>query len=54
MEHRAVVDTSSSVDPKKPAHHYEGRNVWILTAYGISGLAIFGIIAYYVSNYVAH
>jgi hypothetical protein len=32
----------------------EGRNVWVLTAYGISGLALFGILAYYFSDFVAH
>ncbi|MBV9572930.1 MAG: hypothetical protein JOY93_02660 [Acidobacteriales bacterium] len=30
----------------------EGRNVWVLTAYGISGLALFGILVYYFSTYV--
>ena len=32
----------------------EGRNVWVLTAYGISGLALLGILAYYFSDFVAH
>ena len=32
----------------------EGRGVWVLTAYGISGLALFGILVYYVSTYVTN
>jgi len=34
--------------------HREGRGAWVLTAYGISGLALFGILVYYFSNYVTH
>jgi hypothetical protein len=34
------------------AHHHEGRGAWVLTAYGISGLALFGILIYYVSTYL--
>ncbi len=34
--------------------HREGRNVWILTIYGMSGLALFGVLAYYFSSYIAH
>jgi len=30
----------------------EGRNVWILTAYGISGLALFGVLVYYFCTYI--
>jgi hypothetical protein len=30
------------------------RSVWVLTAYGISGLALFGVLAYYFSSYIAH
>jgi len=30
------------------------RGVWVLTAYGISGLALFGVLAYYFSSYIAH
>jgi len=32
----------------------EGRGVWVLTAYGISGLVLFGILLYYFSTYVTH
>jgi hypothetical protein len=30
-----------------------GRGAWVLTAYGISGLALFGVLAYYFSDYIA-
>jgi hypothetical protein len=29
------------------------RSVWVLTAYGIAGLALFGVLAYYFSSYIA-
>ena len=32
----------------------EGRGAWVLTAYGISGLALFVILAYFFSDYIAH
>jgi hypothetical protein len=30
------------------------RSVWVLTAYGIGGLTLFGVLAYYFSSYIAH
>lgn len=57
MEDRAPVTASSASDnapASAPKHPREGRNVWVLTAYGISGLALLGVLAYYVSNYIAH
>ncbi|MFZ3368393.1 MAG: hypothetical protein WA239_14880 [Candidatus Sulfotelmatobacter sp.] len=36
------------------SRHYEGRGAWVLTAYGISGLALFGILAYFFSDFIAH
>ncbi|HEY7095199.1 MAG TPA: hypothetical protein VH437_00625 [Terriglobales bacterium] len=50
MEERAISNPSTT--SKAPCKH-EGRNVWVLTAYGISGLALFGILAYYVSQFLA-
>jgi hypothetical protein len=32
----------------------EGRDVWVLTAYGLSGLILFGVLAYFFSQYVAN
>ena len=54
MEDRApevspVVEQSSAT-----IRHHEGRGAWVLTAYGISGLALFGILAYFFSDYIAH
>jgi hypothetical protein len=53
MEHQALSD-SSSAGSKTPAKHREGRGFWVLTAYGVSGLAMFGILVYYFSTYVTH
>jgi len=47
MEQRATGSQSSR-------RSQEGRGVWVLTAYGISGLALFGILVYYVSTYLTH
>jgi hypothetical protein len=44
----------SSTDVRGSQVHREGRGVWVLTAYGISGLAMFGILLYYFSSYVTH
>ena len=56
MEHQApqgaAVSTTISQSSAK-AHPREGRNFWVLTAYGISGLVLFGILAYYFSDFVA-
>jgi len=55
MEHRAP--SSSAVSPTQtPAHvaHHEGRGTWVLTAYGISALAVFGVLLYFFSTYVTH
>lgn len=30
------------------------RSVWVLTVYGISGLALFGVLTYYFASYIAH
>jgi hypothetical protein len=53
MEPRALGN-SSTVTQKSSTTQREGRNVWILTAYGISGLALIGVLAYYFSDFVTH
>jgi hypothetical protein len=56
MEDRApVTNSSSAATPPSSAEtpQREGRNVWVLTAYGVSGLALLAVLAYYVSNYIA-
>ena len=56
MEHQApqssAVSTTISQSSAK-VHPREGRNFWVLTAYGISGLVLFGILAYYFSDFIA-
>jgi hypothetical protein len=61
MEDRARVvspttEQSTPTTGQSPAtkHHHEGRGAWVLTAYGISGLALFGVLAYFISNFIAH
>jgi hypothetical protein len=55
MEDRALVvspaEQSSTAIVK---HNHEGRGAWVLTAYGISGLALFGVLAYFFSDFIAH
>jgi|GEM_PF-3515446 len=53
MEQQALNDSSGSAANSGGSETpREGRNVWILTAYGISGLALFMILAYYLSSYL--
>jgi hypothetical protein len=55
MEHRAPGNSPVVAPGSQPSGtHHEGRGAWVLTAYGVSGLAIFGILIYYVSTYVTH
>jgi len=56
MEDR-VPDVSSTAQPlSQPSarRHFEGRGAWVLTAYGISGLVLFGLLAYFFSEFIAH
>jgi hypothetical protein len=53
MEDRAPVVSSVAV-PSTTTHKREGRGAWVLTAYGISGLALFGVLAYFASDFLAH
>jgi len=55
MENQALGSSSSAVSTSQvSAKRREGRGVWVLTAYGISGLALFGVLLYYFSTYVTH
>jgi hypothetical protein len=55
MEDRAIDNSQASAPGSQPSTtHHEGRGAWVLTAYGISGLVLFGILIYYFSNYVTH
>jgi hypothetical protein len=46
--------SQQSVSSGSLARHHEGRGAWVLTAYGVSGLALFGILAYFFSEFIAH
>lgn len=55
MESRAPESMSSAVSPSTVmSQKLASRTFWVLTAYGISGLALFGVIAYYFSDFVSH
>lgn len=52
MEERALGTSTTIDDSKVSTTRKEDRNVWVLTAYAISGLALFGILIYYFSSYI--
>jgi len=55
MHSRAPETSSSAVSPSNTkSQKLDSRTFWVLTAYGISGLALFGVIAYYFSDFVSH
>ena len=58
MEDRAPevssATTQTSLSQSALIRRREGRGAWVLTAYGISGLVLFGLLAYFFSNSVAH
>jgi hypothetical protein len=56
MEDRAPVVSSSSLSQASSTSvkHHEGRGAWVLTAYGVVGLALFGVLAYFFSDFISH
>jgi len=57
MEDRAPEVSSvpeQSGSQSSARRHFAGRGAWVLTAYGISGLALFGVLAYFFSDFIAH
>ena len=58
MEDRAPVvssfDSEQSSTTTSARRQHEGRGAWVLTAYGISGLALFGVLAYFFSDFISH
>jgi hypothetical protein len=52
MEDRAPVVQQSSASAS--TKHHEGRGAWVLTCYGICGLGLFGVLAYFFSDFIAH
>jgi hypothetical protein len=57
MEDRAPAVSPSNSDSQlshsSATRRVAGRGAWVLTAYGISALALFGVLAYFFSNFVA-
>jgi hypothetical protein len=53
MEDRAPVVSPVEQSSSSTKQH-EGRGAWVLTAYGISGLALFGVLAYFFSDFISH
>jgi hypothetical protein len=53
MEDRPPV-VSSVPQSSASTKHHEGRGAWVLTAYGICGLALFGVLAYFFSDFISH
>ena len=45
-EHSGTLSSSSN-------KRFAGRGAWVLTAYGVSGLALFGVLAYFFSDFIA-
>jgi hypothetical protein len=56
MEDRAPVAsaTDQSSTSTSTVRQHEGRGAWVLTAYGICGLALFGVLAYFFSDFISH
>jgi len=61
MEDRSPVSSSvsqqsvsqQSISQSSGSKRFAGRGAWVLTAYGISGLALFGLLAYFFSDFIA-
>jgi hypothetical protein len=47
-------EQSSTSTTNTSTRHFEGRGAWVLTAYGVSGLALFGVLAYFFSDFISH
>jgi hypothetical protein len=46
-------DCARSLSHSSVSKRFAGRGAWVLTAYGISGLALFGVLAYFFSDFIA-
>jgi hypothetical protein len=54
MDSRAQGTSAVSTSNSGMVRHEKcPRSVWILTAYSVSGLALFGVLAYYFASYMA-
>jgi hypothetical protein len=50
---QSVSQQSISQSQSALTRQREGRGAWVLTAYGISGLAVFAVLAYFFSDFIA-
>jgi hypothetical protein len=48
------TDQSSTSTSTSALRQHEGRGAWVLTAYSIFGLALFGVLAYFFSDFISH
>jgi hypothetical protein len=54
MEQRATGTPAVNMsNPQSSGAVKSPRSIWVLTAYGVSGLALLGVLAYYFSSYLA-
>jgi hypothetical protein len=54
VSEQSITRQSVSQQSKLRLRQREGRGAWVMTAYCISGLALFGLLAYFFSEYIAH
>jgi len=54
MDREALDSSVAATNSDPSSKRCEDRGVWVLTAYGISALALFGVLVYYFSTYVTH
>jgi len=47
-----MAEQSVKTDSQLSVPRRHNRNIWVLTAYGVSGLALFGVLMYFFSSYV--
>jgi len=52
MEDQALGNSAPSPTSRPSTTHQAGRGAWVLTVYAISGLALFGVLAYFFSDYI--
>jgi len=46
------MDPQVQSNPSTTKTQHEGRSVWVVTAYAISGLALFGVLVYFFSTFI--
>jgi hypothetical protein len=51
MENRALGN-SATANSQSASTHHESHTVWVMTVDAVSGLALFGVLVYYVSAYL--